>query len=172
MLSGDIPDNVSPTSGDFPGKGLDVDLTDADRWAINEVIALHGHLFDNGEFDRVDELFTPDVVYDLTDVGMGQLHGVAEIIRAAVELGDGNPLGHHVTNIIITGVEADRVQTRCKAVVVLRDGRCGSATYLDTLRYHDGSWRISSRIVQPHRIPLGGAHKSNPPTQTDPPHMN
>jgi ketosteroid isomerase-like protein len=35
-----------------------------DRLALHELVALHGHLFDMGELDRLDELFTEDVVYD------------------------------------------------------------------------------------------------------------
>jgi hypothetical protein len=136
-----------------------VQLTAEDRLAIGETIALHGHLFDNGELARLDELFTADVVYDLADVGMGQLRGIAEIRRAAVELGDGNPLAHHVTNITITDIDADCVRTRCKAIVVLSDGRTGSATYIDTLRREHGRWLICHRIVLARRTPLNGAHR-------------
>jgi len=135
-----------------------VKLTADDRFAITETIALHGHLFDNGELDRLDELFTPDVVYDVTAVGMGSLHGIPEILRATLELGDGNPLAHHVTNTTITEVGGDYVQTRCKAIAALPGGRCGTATYVDTLRRDSGRWRISHRTVKLHRTQLNGAH--------------
>lgn len=79
-------------------------LTAEDRCAISETISLHGHLFDEGDLDRLDELFTADVVYDVTDVGMKPLHGIDEIRRATLELGAANPVAHHVTNIIITSV--------------------------------------------------------------------
>jgi len=39
-------------------------LTSEDRLAISDLIALHGHLFDEGELERIDELFAADVVYD------------------------------------------------------------------------------------------------------------
>ena len=133
-------------------------LTDEDRWAITETIALHGHLFDNGELDRLDELFTADVVYDLNAVGMGSLRGIPEILRATLELGDANPVAHHVTNTTITEVGSDYVHTRCKAIAVLPGGRCGTATYIDTLRRDSGGWRISHRTVKPHRTPLNGVH--------------
>jgi ketosteroid isomerase-like protein len=129
-------------------------LTAEDRWAIGETISLHGHLFDEGELDRLDELFTADVVYDVTDVGMKPLHGIDEIRRATLELGAANPVAHHVTNIIITSVEGDCVRTRCKAIVVKTDGSCGSATYVDTLRRQDGRWRLSHRTVLARRTPL------------------
>ena len=146
-----------------PGKEFkEMELTAEDRCAIGEAIALHGHPFDNGEFNRLDELFTPDVVYDVTDVGMAPLHGIAEILRATLELGEGNPLAHHVTNITITDVENGCVRTRCKAIVGKPDGRCGSATYIDTLRRDGGHWRISHRTVLARRTPLNGAHISKP----------
>ena len=139
-----------------------MELTAEDRWAIAETIALHGHLFDNGELDRLDELFTADVVYDLTDVGLGTLRGIAEILRVTLELGERNPLAHHVTNITITDVDDGRVRTRCKAIAVMPGGRCGSATYVDTLRRDGGRWRVSHRIVLARRTPLNGAHTRNP----------
>jgi hypothetical protein len=139
-----------------------LELSAEDRWAIAETIALHGHLFDNGELDRVHELFTPDVVYDVSDVGMKPLRGITEILRATLELGDGNPLAHHVTNLTITDVDADCVRTRCKAIVVKPGGHCGSATYIDTLRRDGGRWRISHRTVLACRTPLNGVHNVNP----------
>ena len=45
----------------------------ADRIAITDVINLLGHLVDAGE--RYDELFTPDVQYDVTDLGGGVIAG-------------------------------------------------------------------------------------------------
>jgi hypothetical protein len=36
-----------------------------DRVAIHELIALHGHLIDDGAFDRLGEVSTDDFVYDL-----------------------------------------------------------------------------------------------------------
>lgn len=73
-----------------------------DRWAITELISLHGHLVDDGRLDRLEELFTADVVYDLTDFGQGRLVGVAAIREAALALGAANPVAHHVTNVVIT----------------------------------------------------------------------
>ncbi|MGV4980847.1 nuclear transport factor 2 family protein [Streptomyces sp. NRAIS4] len=37
-------------------------LPPEDRLAITELISMHGHLVDDGQLDRLDELFTPDVV--------------------------------------------------------------------------------------------------------------
>lgn len=127
-----------------------------DKWAIAETLALHGHLFDRGELDRLDELFTADVHYDLEEVGRESLHGIEAIRRAALDLGDGNPVGHHITNIMITQVDEDSVTTLCKGIGVMSDGCCGSYTYLDRLQRENGGWRIAYRKIMRHRRPLGG----------------
>ena len=63
-------------------------ITCEDRAAITEVIARHGHLCDSGELDRLDEVFTADVVYDLTDFGQQVLRGPQALAAAGWALGD------------------------------------------------------------------------------------
>ncbi|TAK68912.1 MAG: nuclear transport factor 2 family protein [Actinomycetota bacterium] len=136
-------------------------LSAEDRWAIGETLSLHGHLFDQGQLDRLHELLTPDIVYDVTDVGGGQLVGIDEVRRAGLELGDGNPLAHHVTNVVITGDSGDEATAISKGLGVMANGTSASCTYLDTLRRTDGGWRLSRRVLLARRIPLNGAyHKS------------
>ena len=58
-----------------PGPGRSIiramALSPDDRAAIVELISLHGHLFDDGDLDRLDILFTPSVVYDVSELGPG-----------------------------------------------------------------------------------------------------
>ncbi|SNQ50908.1 Polyketide cyclase [Frankia canadensis] len=140
-------------------------LSAEDRWAIAETLSLHGHLFDQGQLDRLEELFTPDVVYDVTDVGMGMgmgmFVGIDEIRRAGLELGVGNPIAHHVTNVVITGDDGDEATAQSKGLAVMADGRCVSATYLDTLRRTDHGWRLRHRVILARRTPLNGAYLAN-----------
>jgi hypothetical protein len=49
-----------------------VALSVEDRLAVHELVSLHGHLMDSGEFDRMDELFCADVVYDVSGFGRGE----------------------------------------------------------------------------------------------------
>jgi ketosteroid isomerase-like protein len=127
-----------------------------DRQAISETLSLHGHLFDGGDLDRLGEIFTPDVIYDMSAVGVGTFEGIEAIRGAALQLGARNPVAHHVTNVVITG-EGDSVTALSKGLILMADGTFASVTHLDTLRRHDGSWRISRRVISPQRIPLGGA---------------
>jgi SnoaL-like domain len=129
-------------------------LPPEDRLAINELIALHGHLMDAGELDRLDELFAADVVYDLTDFGFGALHGIDAIRDAALALGERNPLAHHVTNVAIGDQNEQGVQVRSKGFAVNADGSSGSVVYDDVVRRVGAGWRIHYRKVTPRRKPL------------------
>ena len=130
-------------------------LSDADRTVITELISLHGHLVDEGELGRLNEVFTDDVVYDVTDLGGGAIEGLAALREAALAMGENNPVGHHVTNIILSPLADDRVHARSKGIGVTADGRCGSVTYEDTVFRGDRGWRIGHRKVLARRVPLG-----------------
>jgi hypothetical protein len=146
---------------EFPSRSHDDMLTAADRWAIGETISLHGHLFDEGHLDRLGDLFTADVVYDLTDVGMQPLHGIEEIRRATLELGADNPVAHHVTNIIITSEEHDCVRTRSKGH--RRDGK--RTLRKCHVRRHPATRESPLAHQPPHRlrrVPPDGAQTSTP----------
>ncbi|WP_416968783.1 nuclear transport factor 2 family protein [Streptomyces sp. 4F14] len=130
-----------------------------DRLAIHELIALHGHLVDDGDLHRLDELLTPDIVYDLDDFGRSPLIGIAAFRDAALALGPANPVAHHVTNVVVTASDADSAQVRSKGLGVTVDGSCGSVTYDDVVvRTPDGR-RISRRRVSARRVPLNGARE-------------
>lgn len=132
-------------------------LTADDRWAIGETISQHGHLFDEGHLDRLGELFTADVVYDLTELGRACLHGIDAVRDAALELGTNNPVTHAITNIVITETGDDDTATvRSKAIAIMRDHSCASGTCVDTVRRLPDGWRISHRTIFPRRAPLGG----------------
>lgn len=87
-----------------------------DRLAISELIALHGHIMDSGELDRLEDLFSPEVTYDLGDFERGTLQGIDAIRNAAIAMGDRSPVGHHVMNIILTEVDSQVVSVRSKGM--------------------------------------------------------
>ena len=45
-----------------------------------------------------------DVIYDVSDLGGGVLHGLAAIEGAARALDDQDPVAHHVTNVVVTSL--------------------------------------------------------------------
>ncbi|MFJ9365912.1 nuclear transport factor 2 family protein [Nocardia sp. NPDC101769] len=129
-------------------------ISTADRLAIHELLALHGHLSDAGAFDRFGEVFTEDIAYDLTAYGAGVVTGRDALRDMALQLGDGNPLGHHVTNIVVSPTTSDTVQALSKGLAVATDNTAASVTYEDLVVRTDSGWRISHRRVVPRRQPL------------------
>jgi ketosteroid isomerase-like protein len=135
-------------------------LPEQDRIGISDLINLHGHLTDAGELDQAGELFTADVTYDLSDFGLGSLHGPAAIREAALALGQANPAGHHVTNIVITRIDDGSARVRSKGIGIMADGTAGSVTYDDIVTRQPGGrktggWKISYRKVTARRAALG-----------------
>ena len=129
-------------------------LTTDDRVAIYELIALHGHLMDAGEFDRLGELFTNDFVYDVEALGFGSLEGANALEEASRALGDSNPLGHHVTNALVIADDANEATVRSKGIGILVDGTSGTVVYEDVVRRTPAGWRIARRTVIPRQRPL------------------
>ncbi|RDI49339.1 nuclear transport factor 2 family protein [Nocardia mexicana] len=129
-------------------------ISTADRLAIHELLALHGHLSDAGDFDGMSEVFADDIVYDMTEYGAGLVRGRDALRDLALELGDGNPVGHHVTNVVITATDGDTVLVRAKGIGVTVEGTVASVTYDDIVRRTPEGWRISHRRVVPRRTPL------------------
>jgi len=129
-------------------------ITTEDRLAIHELIGLHGHLMDAGDFGRLRELFSPDVIYDVEDFGFGSLQGIQAIVDASVANGNRNPIGHHVTNIILTELESEVVRAHSKGIGIQADGSSGSVTYEDVIKRSTDGWRITYRKVLARRTPL------------------
>jgi hypothetical protein len=129
-----------------------------DRIAIYECIATHGHLIDDGRLDELDLVFSEDVVYDLTAFDLGVHSGLESVKKAALELGENNPIGHHVTNSIISRIENETVYTVSKGMGVNSNGTTGSVVYRDRLVKKEDGWRICYRKIIIHDSPLSGVY--------------
>lgn len=129
-------------------------LTSDDRIAITDLINLHGHLTDRGDLEGLSALFTEDVTYDVSALGGTVLAGLAAIRKAALALGEGNPVAHHVTNVVLEEAADGTVRALSKGFGVMADGSVGSATYEDIVERGPAGWRITHRTVRPRRIPL------------------
>lgn len=121
---------------------------------VTRLVSLHGHLFDEGRLDELDLLFTPDVEYYTSLLGGPVMRGIPEIVRATRDLGDGNPVAHVVTNIVVSPVDADAADVRSKGVGVMADGSVASVTYADRVVGTSDGWRLRHRTIHPRRRPL------------------
>jgi ketosteroid isomerase-like protein len=111
---------------------------------ILAIINLYGHVIDERQWSRMEELFTPDVVFDMTSFGPEVIHGL-EALRTCFRDLDGHPLAHHATNILIDVDGCDAV-VQSKGIS-LRHGEMGSTVYRDQFRKNADGWRIAHRIA-------------------------
>jgi SnoaL-like domain len=107
-------------------------LTVDDRLEIHEVIALHGHLCDAGAYGRFDEVFTPDLEVDASDLGLAPLPPadpsrprLEMYIAAAHRIGPGGTLALHVTNVMVRE-DGDGARAWSKGLAVNQDGSAAS----------------------------------------------
>lgn len=54
------------------------------------------------------------MTYDLGDVGLGAVQGIDAIRDAAIAMGDRSPVGHHVTNVILTEIDSQATRARSR----------------------------------------------------------
>ncbi|WP_406272579.1 nuclear transport factor 2 family protein [Nocardia sp. NBC_00881] len=129
-------------------------LTAEDRFAITDLINLHGHMTDRGDFDELHAVFAEEVTYDVSALGGGILVGLTAYREAALALGDAHPVAHHVTNIVLDEAPDGTVRAASKGLGVMRDGSVGSVTYDDSIERTVAGWKITRRVVRPRRAPL------------------
>ena len=125
-----------------------MELEVRDILAINNMINSYGHIIDERQWSRMEELFTSDTVFDMTSFGPEMIYGL-EALRTCFRELDGHPLAHHATNILIEPGE-DGVRVISKGVS-LRHGEMGSTVYRDLLRKTADGWRIAHRVATKRR---------------------
>lgn len=123
-------------------------LTIDDHLAINTLINLYGHIIDERQWSRMEELFTEDVVFDLSDFNGQVLNGL-DTLRETFRALDGHPLAHHATNIVIEEVGGE-VTGLSKGIGMSRD-HIGSTIYRDRLAQNPQGWRIARRVATKRR---------------------
>lgn len=133
-------------------------LSIQDRLDINETLALHAYIVDTNQLDRLDDLFAPDAVYDMsaTESGLGALQGIDAIRIAAGRLAESGhgPLAHFVTNIIATSEEQDTATVQSRGLMIMADGSTHAVSHDDVLQRRRGVWRISRRVITPLGAPV------------------
>jgi SnoaL-like domain len=119
-----------------------------DILAIQQLLALYGHIIDEREWARVDELFTPSSTYDMTAFGLGVVQGAGAIRELWSRPDAAHPLAHHATNIVISTDADGTVRVLSKGLGVGSGGRVGSVVYRDVVVRTAAGWRFASRKAQ------------------------
>ncbi len=122
-------------------------LSIEDRYAIHELVALYGHLIDEREFSRLDEIFTRDAIFDLGGYGGAKYVGLDAIIELMINSNE-HPLAHHATNIVIQEESDGVIKVVSKGLGVGHKGKVGSVVYRDSLVRLGINWRVSERRVE------------------------
>jgi SnoaL-like domain len=122
-----------------------------DTLAIHELLALYGHIIDERQWARAEELFTPRTVYDMREFGLGVVQGTAAIRGLWSRPNAAHPLAHHATNILVSVDPDGTVRVLSKGLGVGPNGRVGSVVYRDVVERTPQGWRFASRTAQLRR---------------------
>lgn len=120
-------------------------VTVADRLELHELPGRYGDAIDDRHWDRLDTIFTPDAVFDLTDLGAPRLEGL-EAIKAFMDTEAEHPRTHTMTNIYVDEAD-DGVELRFRIIALLGQGRVGTASYYDNVVRTADGWRVAHRVV-------------------------
>jgi hypothetical protein len=123
-----------------------------DRWAITETLSLVGHIFDDGRLEEIDAVFTVDVVYDMSALGMPVITGIDGACEAARQMGARGPVAHVVTNVVIGAEDGDEVAVDSKGLMVMADHTTNAVVNHDVVRREPAGWRIASRRIVLPRV--------------------
>jgi 3-phenylpropionate/cinnamic acid dioxygenase small subunit len=127
-------------------------MDSADRLELHELPGRYGDAIDDRDWDRLDQIFTDDAVFDLTDLGSLRLEGLPEIKRYMDE--DANhPRTHMMTNIYVDETP-EGVTLRFRIVALLPERRVGTASYYDDVVKTPAGWRVKHRVITLRRRPL------------------
>jgi hypothetical protein len=118
--------------------------------AVERLLAVYGHVIDDGNFDALSDVFTDDARFDGVDFGMGDLRGIAEI-RAAFAAWD-HPRCHMTLNVVVDGT-TEGAAARSKWLVLLKNGKVVVGTYEDAAVPTDRGWRLAYRRALLQRPP-------------------
>lgn len=128
------------------------------RQEISEVLCRYAVYVDDGEFDRLETLFSDDATFDITPdpkivpvpaVGRRKIREILEGRYDVVSKLDQRR--HLITNLVIDALSDEEAVTRCFLTVlsVPKSGGNvelrGTGVYHDRLRRIDGSWLIAER---------------------------
>ena len=123
----------------------------ADRIELHELPGRYGDAIDDRDWDRLDEIFTEDAVFDLSDLGEPRLTGLAAIKRY-MDQDAQHPRAHLMTNIYVDET-ADGTKLFFRIVALLPERVVGTASYYDDVVKTPAGWRVKNRVITRRRRP-------------------
>jgi hypothetical protein len=117
-----------------------------DILAITQVMAHYPHVIDAKQWDRIDELYTDDGVFDLTGLVGSELRFEGIDAIKGFLTASPMPLAHVSTDHYVFEVDGV-VQSRGKWFFPGDDGTITGGVYRDTWEKIDRGWRMKERLV-------------------------
>jgi hypothetical protein len=119
-------------------------MTNDDVIEIMQVMAHYPHVIDGKQWDRLDELYTDDGVFDLTGLAGAEVRFEGIDAIKGFLTGSPMPLAHITTDHYV--FEADGVvQSRGKWFVPSDEGTVTGGMYRDTWEKTGRGWRLKER---------------------------
>ena len=120
-------------------------LTADDHIAIHQMLADYGHVVDDHDWDRAEDVFTTDVVFETGGEDGRVLHGVADIVATF----KGRNMYAHVTTNTTVREEADGlVHAHSKFVGFPNEGPPVTGDYHDEIVRTTAGWRLRYRRAE------------------------
>jgi len=123
----------------------------ADRLDLHELPGRYGDAIDDRDWDRLDDIFTNDAIFDLTDLGAPRLQGLTAI-KQFMDAEAEHPRTHLMTNIYVDETP-DGVQVRFRIIALVGGGKVGTASYYDDVIKTSAGWRVTNRVITRRRRP-------------------
>ena len=123
-------------------------LSADDTIALHQLVHQYAHIVDDGDYDRLREIFTDDVEFDTSAFGNPPLRGIDPVIASYV--GARHPVAHHVTTPVVTTDPDGTVRVRSKVLSLLGGGLCGER---DLRRRRGEDARRLAHLEAGHRAP-------------------
>ena len=119
-------------------------LTPEDHIEIREVLADYGHVVDDHDWDRAEDVFLPDVVFESPATDMA-LHGISDIVAT---FKGRNMYAHVTTNTTLRENADGSVRAHSKFIGFPNEGPPVTGDYRDRLVRTPAGWRLAHRVAE------------------------
>ena len=119
-------------------------LTPADHIEIREVLADYGHIVDDHDWDRAEDVFMPDIVFESHN-GEMVLNGISDIVAT---FKGRNMYAHVTTNTTLRENHDGTVSAHSKFLGFPNEGPPVTGDYRDQLVRTPAGWRLAHRRAE------------------------
>lgn len=121
-------------------------LSPADCRDIEATLNRVAYVLDSHDYARLGEVFADDIEFD--NPGRLTASGLNAVVDAFSQIST-PAVSHHITNVVITGVDADNAECTSKALTLRAGGVVTAAIYRDIVTRSASMWLITSRRITP-----------------------